>query len=211
MKASVYDSKGKEVKQITLPKDIFNVEVNLDLLHQVVVSQMSNRRKTIAHTKDRGEVRGGGRKPWRQKGTGRARHGSRRSPIWIGGGVTFGPRKEKIFKKGIPRKMRRKALFMALSAKAKGNLLTLLDKLELDKAKTKEMFKILGNLPCRQRNVLLILPSCDKKIILASKNIPGISTIQAKDINVLDLLSFKYLLMPEKSIKIIKNTFAKTS
>ena len=129
MKVSVYNQEGKEVGKVLLPKEIFEVKVNPDLVHQVVVCQMANRRQPIAHTKDRGEVRGGGRKPWSQKGTGRARHGSIRSPLWIGGGVTFGPRKEKIFKKKIPKKMRRKALFMVLSGKAKENLLLVLDKL----------------------------------------------------------------------------------
>ena len=125
MKFSVINQKGEKLKETLLPKEIFEVKSNNDLIHQVVVSQMSNRRKNIAHTKDRSEVSGGGRKPWRQKGLGKARHGSIRSPIWIGGGVTFGPTKERVFKKKINKKMRRKALFMVLSAKAKNNLLRL--------------------------------------------------------------------------------------
>ena len=103
MLVNTYNQKGEKVGQTLLPREIFGVEINPDLVHQVVVSQMANRRKVIAHTKTRGEVRGGGKKPWRQKGTGRARHGSIRSPIWKGGGVVFGPRKEKIFKKEIPK------------------------------------------------------------------------------------------------------------
>ena len=108
MKVPLYNQEGKESGQALLPKEIFDVKFNSDLVHQVAVSQAANRRRVIAHTKGRGDVRGGGKKPWRQKGTGRARHGSRRSPIWKGGGVTFGPTKERVFKKDIPKKMRRK-------------------------------------------------------------------------------------------------------
>lgn len=209
MMVEIYNQEGKKTGQARLPKEIFDVKVNPDLVHQVVVSQMANRRIIIAHTKDRGEVRGGGRKPWVQKGTGRARAGSIRSPIWKGGGVTFGPRKEKVFKKKIPKKMRRKALLMVLSGKAKNNLLTLLDELKIEKGKTKEIFEILKKLPCKNSSTLITLPKYDKKIILASRNIPEVETIQAKDLNALDLLSFKYLLLPKESIKIIKDIFLK--
>ena len=119
MKISVYNQEGKEVGRASLPKEIFEVKVNPDLVHQVAVSQMANRRQRISHTKDRGEVRGGGRKPWPQKGTGRARHGSIRSPLWIGGGVTFGPRKEKVFKKRIPKKCDGKLCLWCFQGKQK--------------------------------------------------------------------------------------------
>jgi len=145
MKVSVYDQQGKEIGTTLLPKEIFDVKLNPDLVHQVATSQMANRRQVIAHTKDRGEVRGGGKKPWRQKGTGRARHGSIRSPLWKGGGVTFGPTKERNFKKIIPKKMKRKALFMVLSAKAKENLLIILDTLKLPLPKTKVISQILAS------------------------------------------------------------------
>ena len=131
MKYEVLDQKGNKVGEESLPKEIFEVEIKNDLIYQVITSQMANKRRVIAHTKDRGEVRGGGRKPWRQKGLGKARHGSIRSPIWIGGGVTFGPRKERIFKKKIPKKMRRLALFMVLSDKAKRKFLILVDDLKI--------------------------------------------------------------------------------
>jgi large subunit ribosomal protein L4 len=209
MKIKVYNQNGEEVGETVLPKEIFGLKLNPDLVHQVVVCQLANQRKTIAHTKKRGEVRGGGRKPWPQKGLGRARHGSIRSPIWKGGGVVFGPRKEKIFKKKIPKKMRKLALFMVLSEKVKNNLLILLDKLKIEKPKTKEIFGILKKLPCHQKSTLIVLPSLDKNIILAARNLPKIETIQAKDLNCLDLLSFKYLLMPKEAIKIIKETFLK--
>lgn len=209
MKVNTYDQAGKEIGQTLLPKEIFGVKMNLDVVHQVVVSQTANRRRVIAHTKGRGDVRGGGKKPWRQKGTGRARHGSIRSPIWKGGGVTFGPTKDRVFKKKINKKLKRKALFMVLSAKAQGNLVVLIDKLNLEKAKTSLMAKILKKLPCKEENTLIVLPGVDKNIILAARNLTRVKTIQAKDLNVLDLLNSKYLVLPKESIKTIKETFIK--
>jgi large subunit ribosomal protein L4 len=209
MKVKVYNQKGEIVKEIELPKEIFGLEINPNFLHQVIVSQMANRRQGTAHTKTRAEVSGGGRKPWPQKGLGRARHGSIRSPIWKGGGVAHGPRKEKNYKKKIPKKIKRKALFMALSSKAKDNELILLENLKIEKGKTKEIAKILENLKVKGKSVLFALPSLDKKIILAARNIPKVSTIQAKDLNALDVLNAKYLLMPLNSVEIIKKTFLK--
>lgn len=217
MKASVYNQQGEKVEEMELPKEIFGRELNPDLVHQVIVSQRANRRQISAHTKTRADVRGGGKKPWRQKGTGRARHGSIRSPIWRGGGVTFGPRKEKIFKKKIPKKMKRKALLMVLSKKFKDNLLIFLDKLKLEKAKTKLIIEIikaqsqnLKDKTKKRKSFLLVLPKIDKKVILATNNIPKTATIQAKDLNCLDLLNFQYLIMPKDSIKVIEETFIKS-
>ena len=142
MKYPVYNQEGKELEAaITLPKEIFDVDFNADLVHQVAVSFSANERQISAHAKTRAEVRGGGKKPWRQKGTGRARHGSIRSPLWKGGGITHGPRTERIFEREIPKKMRRKALLMVLSEKARNNQLVILDKIELENGKTKEMVK----------------------------------------------------------------------
>jgi len=209
MKYNVYNQEGKEIGQTLLLKEIFDVKMNPDLIHQVVVSQMANKRKVIAHTKTRGEVSGGGKKPWRQKGLGRARHGSIRSPLWRHGGITFGPTKEKVFTKKIPKKMKRKALFMTLSAKVKNNLLILLDKLKLEQPKTKLMSEILKKLPSKGKSSLIALPEMDKNLILAARNLPKVETIQVKDLNCLDLLSFKYLIMPKESVKVIKETFLK--
>ncbi|MBZ9569343.1 50S ribosomal protein L4 [Patescibacteria group bacterium] len=214
MLIDTYNQDGKKIGQTRLPKEIFDVPLNPDLVHQIAVSQMANRRKVVAHTKTRAEVRGGGRKPWRQKGTGRARHGSIRSPIWRGGGVTFGPRKEKVFKKKTPKKMRRKALFMVLSAKAKEKLLIPLDFLKIEKPKTKLIAEIIENLRSKIKDfkkgsILIALPQKDKNIIRAARNIPNLQTIEARNLNVLDLLSFKYLLTPKEAIKVIKGTFLK--
>ena len=115
MKYPLYNLKGEKIGTTVLPKEIFEVKINPDLIHQIAVSQSANRRRVIAHTKDRSDVSGGGRKPWRQKGTGRARHGSIRSPIWRGGGITFGPTKERVFSQKAPKRMKRKALFMVLT------------------------------------------------------------------------------------------------
>jgi len=223
MKTTIYNQEGKGIGTTILPKEIFDVKLNPDLVHQVVVSQMAIQRKVIAHTKMRAEVRGGGKKPWRQKGTGRARAGSIRSPIWRGGGVTFGPTTEKVFKKRIPKKMRRKALFMVLSAKAKENLLLVLDNLKIEKPKTKLMAEILNklftraaakggkedlsSLTTKKGSGLVVLPRMDKNIIKAVNNIPRVSTVQAKDLNVLDLLCYKYIMIPKEAIKVIKETF----
>lgn len=209
MKVSVYNKEGKEVEQVSLPKEIFEIPMSLDLLHQITVAQRANRRQVSAHTKDRGDVSGGGRKPWRQKGTGRARHGSIRSPLWKGGGVTFGPTKDRVFKKRIPKKMRRKALLVALSAKAREDLLIVLDKLEVDKIKTKLINQIFNNLPCKDKKCLVVLPQIEKNVILSARNISNIETVEARNLNALDVLSFKYLVMPKESIKVIKETFLK--
>lgn len=209
MKVAVYNKEGKKLEEISLPKEIFDVKLNSDLLHQIIVSQMANRRQITAHSKDRSEVRGGGKKPWRQKGTGRARHGSIRSPLWRGGGITFGPRKERVFEKDIPKKMRRKALFMVLSEKAKGSLLVVLDKIQIDKPKTKEIAKTLNKLPCKENSCLIALQEYDKKIFLSARNIKKTNIVEARNLNVIDLMSSKYLLMEKDTIKTLEKTFLK--
>jgi len=214
-KATVYNQEGKKVDEISLPKEIFDVKLNSDLLHQIVVSQMANKRQITAHTKSRGEVRGGGKKPWRQKGTGRARHGSIRSPLWRGGGVTFGPRKDKIFEKDIPKKMRRKALLMVFSEKFRNDSLIILDKIQInssvktEKPKTKEFAKILKKLPCKENSCLVALQEYDKKIFLSARNIKKTNIMEARNLNVIDLLSSKYLLMEKDTIKTLEKTFLK--
>ena len=209
MKVDVYNQNGEVTGGTNLPKEIFEVKINADLVHQVAVSLAANKRQISAHTKNRGEIRGGGKKPWRQKGTGRARHGSIRSPLWRGGGITFGPRTERVFGREIPKKMRRKALFMVLSEKVKNNQLVVLDKIELEKGRTKEMAKILQKLPCKEQATLIAMPDYNKKIFLASRNIDKISIEDARNLNVLDLLNSKYLLLTKDSIKTVEKTFIK--
>ncbi len=145
-KIQIYNQLGEKVKELELNSKIFGIEIKNSVVHQVAVAQMANSRVAIAHTKDKSEVRGGGKKPWKQKGTGRARHGSSRSPIWVGGGVTFGPTKDRNFSKKVNKKQKTKALFMCLSDKVNNNLFILLDKLNLAEGKTKEFVEILKNL-----------------------------------------------------------------
>ncbi len=218
----IYNTEGKKIGTAALPPEIFDVKINADLIYQVVVAQMANKRQVLAHAKDKSEVRGGGRKPWRQKGTGRARHGSIRSPIWRGGGATFGPTKKRIFKKKINKKMKRKALFMVLTSKVKDSELILLDKLEIKEPKTKIMAKTLESIFKKQetpavagqsrnkkqtKSVLVVIPEKDENIVKASRNISFAKILRADSLNILDLLSFKYLLMPKKAIKIIQETY----
>lgn len=209
MKFAVYNQNGKKLEEtISLPNEIFDVKMNADLVHQVAVSQMANKRRVIAKTKNRSEVSGGGRKPWRQKGTGRARHGSIRSPIWRHGGVTFGPTTDRVFEKNIPNKMRKKALFMVLTSKAKTEHLIVLESLKLEIPKTKVMAETLAKLPVKGTR-LVILPKKDDVIFRATRNISKTKVELAQNLNVLDLLSFNYLIFPKDSVKVIKETFFK--
>jgi large subunit ribosomal protein L4 len=204
MNYPVYNIQGKEIDSIVLPKEIFEVELNKDLLYQVVVSQISNKRKTLADTKDRAEVSGGGKKPWRQKGTGRSRHGSSRSPIWKGGGITFGPTVEKNFKKKINKKSKRKALCMILSEKVKNNTLFILDDFNIEKAKTKLMVEVLKNLKISKKT-LITTPKKDETVWRASRNIPGVSVKPISDINALEVISSKNIVLSKEGLKALKN------
>ena len=212
MEYPLYNQKAENIGKVDLPDRIFNLEMNKDLLHQIVTSQASNKRQVIAHAKGRGEVRGGGKKPWRQKGTGRARHASSRSPIWKGGGATFGPTKERNFKKKINKKMARKALFMALSSKARDNQLFVLDNVSLENPKTKEMaliFKNLSVLMGKKPTALLIVPSMEDKVKRSSQNLPNFSAMEARNLNPLEILSHKYLVLIKDSVEALNKTFKK--
>jgi len=205
----VYNQEGQEIGTTRLPKEIFDVKINNDLIYQAVNIQLANRRTHLAKTKDRSEVRGGGKKPWRQKGTGRARHGSIRSPLWVGGGVTFGPNTDKVFERKINKKARRKALFMVLSSKIQDKELIVVDELKVE-VKTKKMVDLLNKLIKNEKkhSVLIITPKKDEKILKAIHNINYVKPLAADSLNVLDLLSFKYLLMDKESIKVIEKTYS---
>lgn len=213
MKVKVYNQNGKEVEEMQLPAEIFGLKLNKDLVHQAVVAQMANSRKVIAHTKTRAEVRGGGKKPWRQKGTGRARHGSIRSPIWRGGGVTFGPTKERNFSQKINKKMKRKALLMVLSGKAKDSELIVLDDLKLEAPKTKMMARVFDNLVKAKKDIkkgaLIALDKKDDNVVKAVKNISKMDTIGIGSLNVVDLLSKKYLVVTKEGVEKMKEVFVK--
>ncbi len=198
--------KGEKEKEIDIPESLFGVNLNQNLLYQVVRTQSLIRRQNSAHTKDRSAVRGGGRKPWRQKGTGRARHGSNRSPIWKGGGVTFGPDAERNYKKKINKKVKRKALAMVLSAKKEKDMIVFVSDLELKEPKTKVIQEFLKNFEL-EKSTLFVLPKMEENLILATRNLQNISTIQAKDINSLDLLSYRNLVISEDAVAVIKENF----
>lgn len=211
MKVIAYNQEGKESGEMQLPKEIFGIKKNPDLIHQVFTSMMSNKRKPIAHAKDRGEVSGGGKKPWRQKGTGRARHGSIRSPLWKGGGVTFGPNNERNFKKLVPKKIKRMALLSALSAKANDGEIIVIESLEIKEPKTKLLDRAIENIQKGAKKTgsnLIILPQKNQNIELASGNLQNIKTIEARNLNIIDLLSFKNIIAPKESIKILKELFS---
>lgn len=202
MEIKIFNQKGEESGKIKVSKKVFGLDFNADLVHDVMVAQMANRRKTIAHTKERGDVRGGGKKPWAQKGTGRARHGSIRSPIWRTGGVTFGPRKEKSYKQKINKKVKIKALFMVLGSKLKDNEIFIVDKIDLKEAKTKHMSGFLNNLGILGKTLILSLEKNvdNSTILLASRNIARVKLLPTEDLNVLDLLSAKYLILTKSGI-----------
>lgn len=206
MKVDILNQNKEKIETIDLPENVFKVKFNHDLVHQVFTSMMANRRQVLAHTKGRSDVSGGGKKPWKQKGTGRARHGSIRSPIWKGGGVTFGPKKERNFSKKINKKMKRKALLMTVSQKLKETELIIIDNFQIEKAKTKLMSKILFNFfglsqKVKKINALLVTAEPDKNIIRSAKNLPSVGILEVKNLNLIDLLKYKYLIMTKKAIE----------
>lgn len=204
----VYNQTGSKVGDVTLEDTLFNVKVKPLVVQQAIRTIQANRRQPIAHTKDRSDVRGGGKKPWRQKGTGRARHGSSRSPLWIGGGVTFGPTKERNFSLKMNRKAKRAALFMGLTDKAQDKKIVVLDTLSLPSIKTKMLADMLKKLPVK-KTVLLILPSVDQAVIKSARNIPSLTTIQASSLNLEAILKHEYMLLPQASLDTLKKTFLK--
>ncbi len=205
MDTKVYSQDGKESGSVTLPEALFGTAWNPNLVHEVVVSMQSNARAGTAHTKDRSEVRGGGKKPWRQKGTGRARHGSRRSPIWTGGGVTFGPRSEKSYAKKINKKVRAKALASTLAKKFADGEIIFVDSFTFDAPKTAEAKASLcalakgsgvEELATKRKNAaLIVLTQRDENTEKSFRNFGNIEVSQVKDINTLDLLTYKYVVI----------------
>jgi large subunit ribosomal protein L4 len=214
MKANLYNQKAEVVGEIDLNPKIFEVKPNKYLLAEAVRVHLSNARQSTAHTKTRGEVRGGGRKPWKQKGTGRARAGSIRSPIWRHGGITFGPRKNRNWELKLNKKAKIKALFMSLSDKAKENQFIVIDAIKLEPVKTKEFIKVLTAFSKAVKGIgkkiLLILPTADKNIVRAVRNIPGILNISASSLNVVDVLKADTILMLKDSLAAIEKHYLKT-
>jgi large subunit ribosomal protein L4 len=193
------------VAQPKLDERIFGANARPHLLHQAVVMQLRNRRAGTAATKSKGFVRGGGKKPWRQKGTGRARAGSIRSPIWVGGGTIFGPQ-PRDYSFRMPRKARREALLSALSLKNQEGKLIVLDKLELEEAKTKLMASALAEL--KVQSALLVVSQSDVKIERAARNLPKIKVLRVEGLNVYDLLRYDHLILMEGALKLLEERLA---
>lgn len=208
-KIDVYNQKGEKVANLKLNPAIFAVKERPDIVHQAVLYQLALKRAPIANTKTRSEVRGGGRKPWRQKGTGRARAGSIRSPLWKGGGVVFGPTSERNFKKKMPKKMKRLAIFSVLSNKVKSNKLLLLDKIEFKEIKTKLAEEMLSKLPIKEGTILFVLSKMEPKFLLSANNLPYLKVISVSNLNVIDLLKYDFLIFTVDAIKKLEERYIK--
>jgi large subunit ribosomal protein L4 len=203
MKVDVINIQGKKVDTTELPAQIFEAPIKRDLMHQALVRQLANARLGTHKTKSRGEVRGGGSKPWRQKGTGRARHGSRRSPIWVGGGKVHTPRPRDYSLK-MPRKMRRAALRSALSVKASQQEIIVLDKLAVETPKTKEMATLLEKL-VGNSSALILLAGSDENLEKSVNNLASAKTLRANYLNVRDLLGYERVILPLESLDVIQS------
>ena len=205
LKVDVLDMKGKKVKDIELNENVFGIDVNDIVVHTALVNFLANQRQGTQSTKTRAEVRGGGRKPWRQKGTGRARQGSIRAPQWMKGGIALGP-KQRSYKYAIPKKMRRLAIKSILTSKVEEKELIVVDKLELKEIKTKEMVKVLDNL--KTKKALIVLSEKNLNVQASARNIENIKTTLVNTINVFDLLKYDNLVITEEAIKKLEEVYA---
>ena len=202
---SVYNMEGNEVGTIELNDAVFGVKVNENLVHQAVERHLANKRQGTQKAKTRSEVRGGGRKPWRQKGTGHARQGSIRAPQWTGGGVVFAPTPRDYSKK-MNKKEKRAALKSALSSRVEADKLIVLDTLRLDEIKTKEMVRVLNNL--KVNKALVVMPEVDENVMLSARNIPDVATIDARMLNVYDIMKYSTVILTKDAVASIEEVFA---
>jgi len=207
MQIDLYSQSGEKTEKLKLNSYIFEVEINKGLIHLAYVNQMANARQATAKTKTRGEVRGGGKKPWKQKGTGRARTGSLRSPVFIGGGTIFGPTGTQNYKKDMPRKQREKALFSTLSLKAKENTIIAVEEFKTTVIKTKEAITLIAKLPIA-RTALLVIPDNNESVKRAFRNIPFIRVIQAPYLNIRDLLTYEMVIFAKSSLEVVEKLWA---
>ncbi len=205
-KVDVYNVEGKKVSDIELADSVFGIEPNENIVHSVLKNYLANQRQGTQSTKTRAEVSGGGKKPWRQKGTGRARQGSTRAPQWIKGGVALGP-KPRSYRYTVNKKERRLAIKSVLSSKVLEKELTVVDKLELKEIKTKSMVKALSALKVEGKT-LIILPENDKNVVMSARNIEGVKTISANNINIFDLLKYSNLILPVDTVKKLEEVYA---
>ena len=205
-KVDVFDIKGKKVSDIELAENVFGIEPNENIVHAVLVNYLANQRQGTQSTKTRAEVRGGGKKPWRQKGTGRARQGSIRAPQWIKGGIALGP-KPRSYKYTVNKKEKRLAIKSVLSSKVLEKELTVVDKLELKEIKTKSMVNALKALKVEGKT-LIIVPERNTNVLMSARNIEGVKTITANNINVFDLLKYTNLILPVDTVKKLEEVYA---
>jgi large subunit ribosomal protein L4 len=205
-KVALYDMNGTQIGEVDLNDEVFGIEPNQAVLYDFVKMQLANKRAGTSSTKTRSEVRGGGRKPWRQKGTGRARVGSTRNPVWVKGGIAFGP-KPRDYSYKLPRKVRRLAMKSALSSKVLENNLILVSELAFDEPRTKEMVQVLASLNAAGKT-LVVLADSDENVTKSARNIPGIKLLQADFINVYDLLNYETLLITRDAVSRVEEVFA---
>jgi len=205
-KVALYSIDGSQVGEVELSDSVFGIEPNTHVLHDAVIMQRASLRQGNHKVKGRSEVRGGGRKPWKQKGTGRARQGSTRSPQWKGGGVVFGPTPRSYAYK-LPKKVRRLAIKSALSSKVVANEIIVLDALSFSAPKTKEFAAIFNNLKV-DRKVLIVTPSYDDNVALSARNIPGVKFVAADGVNVLDVLTYDKLILTKDAVHKVEEVFA---
>ncbi|PIU01978.1 50S ribosomal protein L4 [bacterium (Candidatus Torokbacteria) CG09_land_8_20_14_0_10_42_11] len=207
MKLPIYNLDGEKTgKTINLKPEVFGVKLNEALIQEAVVAQEASKRRPVAHTKTRSERRGGGIKPWKQKGTGRARAGSRRSPLWRKGGVIFGPRSNRNFAKKINKKARAKAILMVLSDRVKSGDMIILEKMELPAAKTKKMALLLTKFPLKAKS-LILLAEKNENAQRAGRNLPTLLVSSAQSLNVVQLLRYQSILMPKEAVAMIEKTY----
>lgn len=208
MKLKTYNQNGKPAEEMEVSDKVFALPQNDELIHQVYEAISSSQRQVLAHTKNRGDRAGSGIKPWRQKGTGRARVGSSRTPTWRGGGIAFGPRNDRNFKKGINKKMNTKAIAMALSGKAKDGEFVVVENFDIKEKKTKEMVKVLNNLKIKGK-LLLAFSESEKDLKIISQNIKKASVISTSQLNVFDILNNKNIVMSAESVKYLESKYGK--
>ena len=212
MKADIYNLKNEVVGTMELPAEVFGTKWNATLVTQVLEAQIANARQPWAHVLNRSEVRGGGRKPWRQKGTGRARHGSTRSPIWVGGGKSHGPRNDKDYSQKVNKKMKRVALFSVLSKKAKDGEVKIFDTLALEAPKTKAVAVALKNALSPKKgdkrfDVLLVSDNANKNLFRATSNLQKTKTIEAGSLNIYDIMNHKNLFIDKSAVEMIEKHY----
>lgn len=205
-KVALYNVSGQQIGDIELNDAVFGVEVNQHVLYEAVKNQLANKRQGTQSAKTRAEVRGGGKKPWRQKGTGRARQGSIRAPQWIGGGVVFAP-KPRDYSYSIPKKVKRLAMKSALSSKVESKEIIVLDELNLTQPKTKDMVNILKNINSNKK-ALIVMAEKNENIIKSARNIPGVQTSLTNTLNVYDILKYDSFIITRDAVKIVEEVYA---